>query len=226
MTKRLRASVPPAAAARTRSVLAAGDRRELSPSTTNATPAPGAPVSNPAHPVVDASWIYAENWFDSTNFIYKVAGSDGCLPSATTARPAAQTDRQQQPARRTTTARRSSTRGGRASGRRARRSRTASSASSSSARDHLFPTRSWQLNDAELTIPGATCGGPAGHARESQRLDAGLDATPASGAAQRQRHADEHDALRQLGQRLGLRREHGRAHEPRGDRLRPPLARG
>ena len=27
------------------------------------------------------------------------------------------------------------------------------------ARDHLFPTRSWQLDDAELTIPGAICAG-------------------------------------------------------------------
>ena len=49
--------------------------------TTNATSASGGPpVSNKAHPVIDANWIYAENWFDSTNFIYKVAGSDGCLP--------------------------------------------------------------------------------------------------------------------------------------------------
>ena len=68
-------------------------------STTNATPAAGAPVSNKAHPVIDANWIYAENWFDATNFIYKVAGSDGCLPSATSCGTGDQTDRQQQPAR-------------------------------------------------------------------------------------------------------------------------------
>ena len=38
------------------------------------------PVSNPAHPVVDTNWIYDHDWFDANNFIYKVAGSDGCLP--------------------------------------------------------------------------------------------------------------------------------------------------
>ena len=27
------------------------------------------------------------------------------------------------------------------------------------ARDHLFPTRTWQLDDAELTIPGGSCPG-------------------------------------------------------------------
>src|ERR1700759_4271474 len=41
------------------------------------------PVSNPAHPVVDASWIYANDWYNATHFIYKRAGSDGCLPGAT-----------------------------------------------------------------------------------------------------------------------------------------------
>ena len=44
------------------------------------TPAP--PVSNPAHPVVDANWIYANDWYNATHFIYKRAGSDGCLPGA------------------------------------------------------------------------------------------------------------------------------------------------
>ena len=44
----------------------------------------GIPVSNPAHPVIDTNWIYDHDWFDATNFIYKVAGSDGCLPQATT----------------------------------------------------------------------------------------------------------------------------------------------
>ena len=38
------------------------------------------PASNPAHPVVDANWIYANDWYNATHFIYKRAGSDGCLP--------------------------------------------------------------------------------------------------------------------------------------------------
>ena len=41
------------------------------------------PSSNPAHPVVDARWIYANDWYNATHFIYKRAGSDGCLPRAT-----------------------------------------------------------------------------------------------------------------------------------------------
>jgi hypothetical protein len=41
------------------------------------------PSSNPAHPVVDARWIYDHDWYDATHFIYKRAGSDGCLVGAT-----------------------------------------------------------------------------------------------------------------------------------------------
>src|SRR3954453_23802315 len=52
--------------------------------TTTASTAGGIPVSNPAHPVVDTAWIYAQNWYESNAFIYKVAGSDGCLSGATT----------------------------------------------------------------------------------------------------------------------------------------------
>ena len=126
--------------------------------TTNATPAAGVPVSSPAHPVIDAGWIYAENWFDSTNFIYKVAGSDGCLPSATTCGTGTQTDPSNNLPENyngaqefyswwkglgtTTTPQPNGPLG-----------------KFITARDHLFPTRTWQLNDAELTIPGATCAG-------------------------------------------------------------------
>ena len=52
-----------------------------------ATSADAIPVSNPAHPVVDAGWIYDHNFYESNKFIYKVAGSDGCLPQATTCAP-------------------------------------------------------------------------------------------------------------------------------------------
>ena len=89
------------------------------------------PFAQPAHPVIDANWIYDHDWFDATNFIYKVAGSDGCLPGRRTAPPAAARPATPTTCRRTTTARRSSTAGGRASAPRTRRSRTASSASGS-----------------------------------------------------------------------------------------------
>ena len=52
--------------------------------TTTATSADAIPFSNPAHPVIDTNWIYDHNFFESNTFIYKVAGSDGCLPGATT----------------------------------------------------------------------------------------------------------------------------------------------
>jgi hypothetical protein len=141
--------------------------------TTNATPASGIPVSNPAHPVVDAGWIYAENWFDSTNFIYKVAGSDGCLPSATTCGTGNQLDPSNNLPENyngaqefyswwkglgtTTTPQPNGPLG-----------------AFITARDHLFPTRTWQLNDAELTIPGATCAG------QQVMLASHNDSTPVS----------------------------------------------
>ena len=127
--------------------------------TTTATSADAIPFSNPAHPVVDANWIYDHNFFESNKFIYKVAGSDGCLPSATTC-----------------------ARGGGTAGDSNNLPANYNGAQEFydwwkgvgtthtpqpngklglwvTARDHLFPTRSWQLNDAELTIPGAVCAG-------------------------------------------------------------------
>jgi PKD domain len=124
---------------------------------TTASSAPAIPFSNPAHPVVDANWIYDHNWFDSTNFIYKVAGSDGCLPQATTCAVGSPGDINNLPQNyngaqefytwwkglgTTTTPQPNGELG-----------------KFITARDHLFPTRTWQLDDAELTIPGATCAG-------------------------------------------------------------------
>jgi hypothetical protein len=125
---------------------------------TSASSAPQIPVSNPAHPVVDANWIYAHNFYESTNFIYKVAGSDGCLPMATTCGSGTQTDPSNnlppnyngaqefyswwKGVGTTHTPQPNGVLG-----------------KWITARDHLFPTRTWQLDDAELTVPGATCAG-------------------------------------------------------------------
>ena len=145
--------------------------------TTNAPRRPAAdPVSNPAHPVVDANWIYADNWYD-VDELHLQGRRLGRLPAVgddLRDRRRHPGD-EQQPAARTTTARRSSTPGGRASGRRSTPQPNGELGKFITARDHLFPTRTWQLNDAELTIPGATLRRPAGHAREPQRLDADLD---------------------------------------------------
>jgi hypothetical protein len=120
----------------------------------------GIPVSNPAHPVVDTNWIYAHNWYDSTNFIYKVAGADGCLEVATncnTSGDGTPGDINNLP---------QNYNGAQEFYKWWKGVGTTSTPQPNgvlgkwiTARDHLFPTRQWQLDDAELTIPGATCGG-------------------------------------------------------------------
>jgi PKD domain len=126
--------------------------------TTNATPAP-APVSK-AHPVIDPGWIYAENWFDSTNFIYKVAGADGCLPGATSAScsDATQGDASHNLPENYNGAQEFYS-WWKGLGTTSTPQPNGPLGKFMSSRDHYFPTRIWQLNDAELTIPGATCAG-------------------------------------------------------------------
>jgi hypothetical protein len=128
--------------------------------TTNATTAPGgAPVSK-AHPVIDPGWIYAENWFNATNFIYKVAGADGCLPGAT---GASCTDPiQGDPSNNLPenyNAAQEFYSWWKGLGTTSTPQPNGPLGKFITARDHYFPTRVWQLNDAELTIPGASCAG-------------------------------------------------------------------
>lgn len=126
-------------------------------STTNATTATTIPVSNPLHPVVDPNWIYAENWYDSTNFIFKVAGSDGCLPQATTCSVGTPGDSNNLPENYNGAQEFYSWWKG--LGTTHTPQPNGPLGKFVTARDHLFPTRTWQLDDAELTIPGATCPG-------------------------------------------------------------------
>ncbi|MFL5935600.1 MAG: PKD domain-containing protein [Gaiellaceae bacterium] len=145
-------------------------------STTNATPAAGGPVANRAHPVIDAGWIYAENWFDSTNFIYKVAGSDGCLPSATTCGTGTQTDPSNNLPENYNGAQEFYS-WWKGLGTTSTPQPNGPLGKFMTARDHLFPTRTWQLNDAELTIPGATCAG------QQVMLASHNDSTPVNNVA-------------------------------------------
>ncbi|MGZ4318548.1 MAG: PKD domain-containing protein [Gaiellaceae bacterium] len=153
---------------------------------TTASSAPQIPVSDPAHPVIDARWIYAHDWFDANNFIYKVAGSDGCLPSATTCGTGTQTDPSNNLPENYNGAQEfyswwkdlGTTHTPQPNG---------DLGKWITARDHLFPTRTWQLDDAELTLPGATCAGQqvmlASH-NDSTPVNAvspGTSATPMSG---------------------------------------------
>ena len=123
---------------------------------TSAPSSGGIPVSNPAHPVIDARWIYAHDWFEANTFIYKVAGADGCLPGATSCGPSSDPSNNLPPNYNGAQEFYSWWKG-------VGTSHTPQPngvlGKWITARDHLFPTRLWQLNDAELTIPGATCGG-------------------------------------------------------------------
>jgi hypothetical protein len=115
------------------------------------------PVSNPAHPVVDANWIYANDWYNATHFIYKRAGSDGCLPGATSCAFGSPGDSNNLPQN--------------YNGDQEFNEWWANLGSSStpqpngvlgkwiSKRSHLYAQSTYQINVQELTIPGATCPG-------------------------------------------------------------------
>ncbi len=126
--------------------------------TTNSTAGPN-PVSNPAHPVVDARWIYANDWYNATHFIYKRAGSDGCLQGATTCDPGGGTpgDLNNLPMNYNGTQEFNKWWG--ELGTTSTPLPNGELGKFMSKRDHLFPQASWQINVQELTIPGATCAG-------------------------------------------------------------------
>src|SRR5262245_44342196 len=139
---------------------------------TAASSAPPAPSSNAAHPVIDANWIYDHNWFDSTNFIYKVAGSDGCLPQATDCSTGGGTPGDSNNLPPNYNGAQEFYSWWKGLGVSSTPQPNGELGKFVTARDHLFNTRSWQLNDAELTIPGATCGG------QQVMLASHPDATP------------------------------------------------
>jgi hypothetical protein len=115
------------------------------------------PSSNPAHPVVDANWIYANDWYNATHFIYKRAGSDGCLPGAESCAFGSPGDANNLPQN--------------YNGDQEFNKWWADLGTSStpqpngvlgkwmSKRDHLYADSTYQINVQELTIPGATCPG-------------------------------------------------------------------
>ena len=126
--------------------------------TTTATSADAIPFSNPAHPVIDTNWIYDHNFFESNTFIYKVAGSDGCLPGATTC-PGGGTPGDSNNLPENYNGAQEFYDWWKGVGTTHTPQPNGKLGLWITARDHLFPTRSWQGNDAELTIPGAVCAG-------------------------------------------------------------------
>jgi hypothetical protein len=126
--------------------------------TANAAPTAGV-ATNKAHPVVDARWIYASTWFDAVNFIYKVAGSDGCLPQATNCSSGGGTPGDGNNLPPNYNGAQEFYSWWKGLGTTSTPQPNGELGRFITARDHLFNTRSWQLNDAELTIPGASCAG-------------------------------------------------------------------
>jgi hypothetical protein len=142
------------------------------------------PVSNPAHPVVDANWIYSQDWYNATHFIYKRAGSDGCLQGATSCAFGSPGDANNLPMNYNGTQEFNKWWGDLG---------TSSTAQPNgvlgkwmSKRDNIYPQSTYQINVQELTIPGAACPGQqvmlAFHP-DSQNVSApnpGTSATPYS----------------------------------------------
>jgi hypothetical protein len=109
------------------------------------------------HPVVDANWIYSQDWYDATHFIYKRAGSDGCLQGATSCSVGTPGDANNLPMNYNGTqefnewwAALGVTHDAMPNGPLGRYM---------SRRNHLFNQSTWQINVQELTLPGATCAG-------------------------------------------------------------------
>jgi hypothetical protein len=154
--------------------------------TTTATSADAIPFSNPAHPVIDTNWIYDHNWFESNQFIYKVAGSDGCLPGATTC-PGGGTPGDSNNLPENYNGAQEFYTWWKGVGTTHTPQPNGKLGLWITARDHLFPTRSWQGNDAELTIPGAVCAGQqvmlASHNDSTpvSAVNTGTSATPMTG---------------------------------------------
>ncbi len=110
-----------------------------------------------ARPVVDAAFLYNELYFLATNFIFRVAGADGPLSDPADPNNLPPNDNGAQEFYRWFA-----------------REMTNSDAAHMgplgrfmTAKDHLYPTRIWQLNDLSVTIPGQDCAGQvaliAGH---------------------------------------------------------------
>jgi hypothetical protein len=137
----------------------------------------GIPVSSPAHPVIDANWIYDHNFYESNKFIYKVAGSDGCLPQATTC-PGGGTAGDANNLPENYNGAQEFYAWWKGVGTTHTPQPNGDLGKWITARDHLFPTRSWQLDDAELTIPGAVCAG------QQVMLASHNDSTPVSQSPQ------------------------------------------
>ncbi len=163
-------------------VAAAGATTVVVSSGGAATDAP--PASNPAHPVVDANWIYANDWYNATHFIYKRAGSDGCLAGAKSCAFGSPGDENNLPMNYNGTQEFNKWWGD--LGTTSTPQPMGELGKWMSKRDNIYPQSTFQINVQELTIPGATCPGQQvmlAYHPDSQNVSApnpGTSATPYS----------------------------------------------
>ena len=138
--------------------------------------ASGKTVAGPPRPVVDANFLYQELYFLGTQFIFRVGGSDGPLADPT--------DPNNLPA---------NYNGAQEFYKWFGQELTKSDAAHMgplgkfmTAKDHFYPTRTWQLDDESVTIPGQSCAGQvaliAGH-NDSTPTSTGVANGAASGSA-------------------------------------------
>src|SRR4051812_3005684 len=97
------------------------------------------------------------DWYNGTHFIYKRAGSDGCLPGATSCSFGAPGDANNLPQNYNGTQEFNKWWGD--LGTTSTPQPMGVLGKWMSKRDHLFAQANWQINTQELTIPGATCPG-------------------------------------------------------------------
>lgn len=117
----------------------------------------GTEPAGQARPVIDNEFLYRELYFLATNFIFRTAGADGPLsdPNDPNNLPANYNGAQEFYkwfATEMTNA---------------DHAHMGPAGRFMTAKDHIFPTRVWQLNDLSVTIPGQSCAGQvaliAGH---------------------------------------------------------------
>ena len=142
--------------------------------------------TNPAHPVVDANWIYENNFYGGTHFIYKMAGADGCSIQATTCDTSGggtQNDINNLPQNYNGAQEFNQWWGVTGSN----HDHNGPLGRFQTVRHHLFPVKSWSLDDLQITIPGANCAGEQIHtafhsdATQISNINPSTSLTPLSG---------------------------------------------
>jgi hypothetical protein len=142
--------------------------------------------TNPAHPVIDADWIYANNFYGGTHFIYKMAGADGCMiqqSTCSTSGGGTQNDLNNLPQNYNGAQEFNQWWGVTGSN----HDHNGPLGRFQSVRHNLFAVKSWALDDLQIITPGANCAGEQIHtafhsdATQISNVNPGTSLTPLSG---------------------------------------------